>query len=335
MLFSVLIPVYNAEKYLRDCLDSVLNQTEKDFEIIIIDDGSNDHSAEICDQYQTDFVNLIRVRHTKNSGQISARNFLIELARGDYLVHLDADDYLRPDALARLKETIEEHNADLIIYGIHRIGVDGKETDQLLANGKTVYEGDGKSEIYKTMCRRDILNNYVTKIASRELVLACDKYEHLPQVMIGEDLLQSLPLVTKARKIVYLGEALYCYRKNSTSMTATSGPKRYKSEFVVYRELLRYSKLWGVADEVHEDILKRYASMCIDTLIVSSRYGENPKDFFDEISKDPLFQDSSMVFGEFPLWKRLLGIAALKGYYRTFNAIQNMVHKLSKMRRHR
>ena len=177
------------------------------------------------------------------------------------------------------------------------------------------------------------MNNYVTKVASIELATSCETYEDVSQVRIGEDLLQSLPLVTKAEKIVYIGKPLYYYRKNNASMTATSGINRYDSERVVFRELIRYASLWGIISSVYRDILKRYASMCIDTLITSVRKGNNDESFFNTVSRDELFIASQTVFAEFPLWKRLLGRYIVKGKQKRFILVQCLVLQLSQIKK--
>ena len=93
---SVIIPVYNVEQYLNRCIDSVLNQTYKDFEIILVDDGSTDKSGEICDVY-AEKDSRITVIHKENGGLSDARNFGIDAARGDFLTFLDSDDYFHPE----------------------------------------------------------------------------------------------------------------------------------------------------------------------------------------------------------------------------------------------
>lgn len=101
MRFSVVVPVYRTEEYIRECVDSILNQTYKDFELILVDDGSPDRCPEICDQYVA-LDNRIRVIHKPNGGLSEARNFGIQAAKGDYLVFVDSDDALMPDALEHI-----------------------------------------------------------------------------------------------------------------------------------------------------------------------------------------------------------------------------------------
>ena len=94
MLFSIVIPIYNVEKYLKECIDSFLNQDFDDYEIILVNDGSNDKSGEICDQYALQYP-FIHAIHQENGGQAKARNVGTVKACGDYVVYIDSDDYIR------------------------------------------------------------------------------------------------------------------------------------------------------------------------------------------------------------------------------------------------
>lgn len=123
---SVVIPVYNVEEYLRRCVDSVLSQTLSDLEIILVDDGSPDHSPAICDEYaQADA--RIRVIHKTNGGLASARNAGMRIAQGAYLFFLDSDDWLEPDGLASLYAVAREYRVDFVRYRAIRTGWPGLE----------------------------------------------------------------------------------------------------------------------------------------------------------------------------------------------------------------
>jgi len=106
--FSVIVPVYNVCDYINACLNSVLSQTFRDFELILIDDGSNDGSEQICDNYASEYDNIIIV-HKENGGQSSARNLGVELARGEYFVFVDSDDYIAANTLEMFEDKIKKH----------------------------------------------------------------------------------------------------------------------------------------------------------------------------------------------------------------------------------
>lgn len=117
MLFSVIIPIYNVEKYLRECLDSVARQTFPDFEAILVDDGSPDGSAAICDEYAAR-DSRFTVIHKKNGGLVSARKAGIICAGGEYIVNLDGDDRLRTDMLENAKKIIDAHHPDVLSFAV-------------------------------------------------------------------------------------------------------------------------------------------------------------------------------------------------------------------------
>lgn len=114
---SVIIPVYNVRKYLKDCIDSILNQTFRDFEIILVDDGSTDGSSELCDEFKNSYSN-IRVFHKKNGGPSSARNLGIDEAEGDFIAFVDADDELYKDAYETAMNGMEKENIDYVFSGM-------------------------------------------------------------------------------------------------------------------------------------------------------------------------------------------------------------------------
>ena len=111
---SIIVPVYNVEKYLRECLDSILNQTFKDFELILIDDGSKDKSGEICDEYAK-IYNNITVVHQKNQGQAAARNNGVKISEADWIMFVDSDDVIHPDLLQFLYKAAKESNSGMAV----------------------------------------------------------------------------------------------------------------------------------------------------------------------------------------------------------------------------
>lgn len=336
MLFSVLIPVYNVEKYLAECIDSIINQTAQDYEIILVDDGSTDSSGIICDSFCEQYPDLITVKHNKNQGQILTRVDLMKSARGEYLVHLDSDDTLHLDALSMVKKVIEQHHPDMVIYGFQRIGLDGTRTDQIITNESKLYDKSEKEVLYKTMCSTSKLNNYVTKVVRRELALSSEFFLNYSNVKIGEDLLQSLPLMTNAKRIYYLAEPLYCYRKNIGSMTIGGAKNRYESESIVFSEMIRYTKLWGIHDEMFPTIQRRYVSMCLDVLSIGLMNKQCKVEYnrlFHRIAKDKLFVSSKTSIERFPEWKKMLWRMAVAEKHRTFSFTWWVIQNISELKK--
>ena len=136
MLFSVIIPIYNVQKYLKRCIDSVLSQTFDDYELILVDDGSKDDCGTICDDYAKT-NEKIKVIHKQNGGLVSARQAGIQVAAGEYVFHLDGDDAILPDALESAYEIIEKYHPDMVSFSYkHCIdGVVGDTVEDLAEEG--------------------------------------------------------------------------------------------------------------------------------------------------------------------------------------------------------
>lgn len=143
-LITVIIPVYNVERYIRQCLDSVINQTYKDLEIILIDDGSEDNSGKICDEYQSR-DSRIKVIHKENGGQAEARNIGLDMMQGEYVAFVDSDDFIELDMYENMYLQIKRNNADCVVCGYNKC-VEEKIQGYKLKNNVTT----GKK----------ILNNY-------------------------------------------------------------------------------------------------------------------------------------------------------------------------------
>lgn len=122
--FSIVVPVYNVKNYLNKCLDSILDQTYKNFEVIIVDDGSTDDSGKICDQYDK-IDDRIKVFHKKNGGLSDARNYGVKYITGDYLLFIDSDDYIENKLLEKLSDCLKKAKVDLIRFGLNVVDENG------------------------------------------------------------------------------------------------------------------------------------------------------------------------------------------------------------------
>ena len=129
--FSIIVPVYNVEQYLKDCIESILKQSFENYEILLIDDGSTDRSGLICDEYVSS-DSKITAFHKENGGLSDARNYGIKRAQGEYLVFIDSDDYIEPDALDKFNKQLEElNNPDVLITHIQKILIDSNIVKQM------------------------------------------------------------------------------------------------------------------------------------------------------------------------------------------------------------
>ena len=214
--FSILVPVYNGEKYINECIDSILNQTYKNFELIIVDDGSTDNSGVICDEYaQKD--SRIRVIHQENKGRYAARISCLNNVKGEYVFFVDADDYIALDCLEKINAQIENTSADVVIF------------DYMMENSLSKYEyisifpqyTDGcffsakdKGEIYLQFFSTNTLNTLWHKVFKASLLNVSELDIDCGVFQIGEDAVLSAPIYKNAENVLYFKFAPYYYRRN-------------------------------------------------------------------------------------------------------------------------
>lgn len=249
MKFSVIVPVYNVEAFLPQCLDSIVNQTCQNFEILLIDDGSTDRSGQICDAYARKYPAQVTVFHQANSGCNRARVKGLRRASGEICVFVDADDMLRKDALERIGETFEKNGCDLVLYGASDDENFSHSHKALPFADGQCFEGESKNALYRLMATTGKLNTLWIKAAKKALFDSfLPDYNTSLDIPYGEDLYLSLPLMTCAEKITYLGENLYFYRIREDSAVHSFHPALHRSMKIVRLELERYIAIWGIRD---------------------------------------------------------------------------------------
>ena len=255
MRFSILVPVYNAEKYLPAAVDSVRAQRVFDWELVLVNDGSTDACPALCDRYRKEDPDRVRVIHQKNGGLLSARRAGIAAARGDYCLFLDADDVLTPTCLETLSAALSAHDfPDIVIYNLFNMsnaGEPGAARKPVFPHGR-LFVGAEKREIYRELIRTTYLNPLVLKLIRREIIQS-DPTDYTPFFAnsYGEDILQSLYPLTAAETVLYLSDALYGYRLSDISMIHSFSPasldKRFNEPLIC--EVERYMEKWGLDDE--------------------------------------------------------------------------------------
>lgn len=290
MKFSVLTPVYNVEKYIVECIESVINQTYSDFEFILVDDGSPDKSPQICDEYaQKD--SRIKVIHKENGGLISARRAAIAAASGEYCVFLDSDDYLDRVALEVINKKIEETSCDCVCYGFNRVNDQGSvlwrsnDTEEKIVNEK--------GELYKIIFTNHAFNSLGRKAVRRELLSAdFSKYYH---VSMGEDLLQSIEILKNSKSVAFITENLYNYRINLSSITRTVSINNYIDDFTVRAsvlDFLRNENVWSESDyqEYKDYCLKLFAIEIMRVAGFDAKRSQK-KQIFSKIREQEYYKD--------------------------------------------
>lgn len=234
-LISIVVPVYNVERYLRKCVDSLVNQSYLEIEILLIDDGSTDMSGEICDQLES-IDSRIKVFHKENGGLMSAWKYGVLRATGDYVGFVDSDDWIDSDMYERLLKCIRNTKADVAICGLVKEFEDGSptENERILLNKECYTESDVANEILPilicsgTYPTRGVSPNRVTKLYSKSLILSVLNY--CPDnVSIGEDLVSTFAVMSKKPRVgVVYNYFPYHYRINNASMIASFSKIKYE-----------------------------------------------------------------------------------------------------------
>lgn len=288
--FSVHIPVYNVEKYLTECVNSVLNQSFENFEIILVDDGSPDNSGRICDSF-TD--SRIRVYHNENHGVLYSRYFAVMQAKGEYSVFIDSDDYVDSDFLENLDKIFNDENCDIVSFSYKRIFADRVEKPKLPWNEKKVFCGEEADVYRKELLFNMFLNPICTK-AIRTSLLKSDNtgFEKL-NAKTGEDLLESLYPVFNAKKIVFVPDCWYSYRQNGESVTHSVNPERHKSIIAVREQAYKYfEKSSFFSDENRRRYSNNFVSSmlgCVKLVGASELDYSVKKQSFESISEDEFY----------------------------------------------
>lgn len=221
MKFSVIVPVYNVEKYLHKCVDSILDQNFKDFELILVDDGSTDNSPQICDEYEKK-DDRVKVIHKENGGASSARNVGITEAKGDYLLFIDSDDYWHTNlTLDKILKLIDKYQADIVQFGASELF----QMDNVLHLGKQrnldKFNGLNTKEIISDLVSIEQLSiSASTMSISRKFVVNNNLF--FKEGIKTEDLEWAIRLFSCLPKWCFSNEHLYIYRmQREGSVTAT------------------------------------------------------------------------------------------------------------------
>ena len=232
---TVIVPVYNTEKYLYRCIDSILAQTFTNFELLLIDDGSNDASGQICDEYTTK-DNRVRVFHKKNGGVSSARNLGLDNAIGKYIMFVDSDDYMMPGMLEVMLSALESKKADLVVCGTMETG-----GGYWRPVADVDYSINQLNDHFVTLLHTELLSPPWNKILKKKII---GNIRFSEDISFGEDLLFNIQYLKKCETISFIKEAPFYHEKeNENSLVVKFNRNR----------LLDIEKVWVVVERFSED----------------------------------------------------------------------------------
>lgn len=244
ILVSIILPIYNVEKYLNRCMDSLLNQTLKDIEIIMVDDGSPDNCPKMCDEYAKK-DNRVKVVHKENGGLGYARNSGLDVATGEYVAFVDSDDYVDSSMYETLWNEACASNADVVFCGFKTEQRNGIWKDSDEVSSRTEWKNE---EVRSFMLDMIACAPYVKEerkfqmsvwhsIYRRSIIEDKNIRFHSEREVASEDIPFQVDFLTKAKKVVYLPQTFYFYCLNGTSLTATFKPEKYERFKALYRLL--------------------------------------------------------------------------------------------------
>lgn len=236
-MISVIVPIYNVENYVDKCIKSLLNQSDLDYEIILIDDGSTDSSADIIDKYYS--VDNIRIIHQVNSGVSVARNVGIELSSGDWITFVDGDDFVEPNFISSLQRTIAINNCDMVVFNYKAFFNENNVFScRMLPYSKNRYISEEKDFCQKRMISQYYLGGDNETVVSsgttwckliKKDIIVNNNIKFKPGLIKAQDTVFWLNVTEKASKIFFLNENLYNYR---LSINSISSGKKYLSNSV-------------------------------------------------------------------------------------------------------
>ena len=313
MRFSILIPVYNAEKYLSACMASILPQVSPEDEIVLCDDSSTDGSLAICKEFAARYPDTIRIiTHEKNEGLLMTRRHLFSASTGDYLFCVDADDELEENALSALNDAIHISNADMIVFNavcIHMNQTKEVFKPQLKANHR--YAEADKSDVFQALFQNSYLNSLCTKVFKRGILDDSVDYTPWKDLTMGEDLFQSYPLFDRASSIYYLDQTIYKYIKREGSMTNSGYSGLYRCRCILWPREDQYLASWIPGREA---LAKCYRKRCNEiinyakTLAMNQRYSAFHREM-KQIRQDGFFSvawNKTSAMGRYHLYGTLL-----------------------------
>lgn len=308
-LISVIVPVYNVEKYLEKCLESIINQTYKKIEVILINDGSIDLSPQICDDYQKK-DNRIKVIHKLNEGPSEARNTGLNVAKGEYIAFIDSDDYIDESYLNTLFKLLDNTNSDISCCSFfsniklkHKITI--KQLNALKAISYMLQDKVVAPSAWGKLFKKEIFNNL-----------------RFPKDKIFEDFFTAPQFFSKAGKIVITSEQLYCYRVNPGGIMRSKFDSKYLDIIEMHDEVRIFIKNHYDDQNILKLVDVRKTRFCISILnkyVISNYHDESSKNKLLKEIKNNFF---NYFFKGYGFKERAIGLLYIINYNLTSKIIK-------------
>ena len=257
MKFSVIVPIYKVEPYLRQCVDSVLAQTYGDFELILVDDGSPDGCPAICDEYAVKDAR-VKVIHKSNGGIVSARQAGLQAAQGEYIAPVDGDDWVAPDFLEQAAHILNKYDVDMVCFGYTQMNINGRLNRRHDPVPEGFYDREKKEkELWPKLLMapdgKSVLHYLWGKVYRKKLIEQNQLQVDL-EIVLAEDAICQIMNYQAASTVYICHSPVYFYRRNDASITQSFSEKWMSSIVLVVRFL---NKVEGIPK--FEEQVDRYA----------------------------------------------------------------------------
>lgn len=302
---SVIVPVYNVEKFIDKCLNSLVNQTLKEIEIIVVNDGSPDNSQKIIDKYVKKYPDKIKSYIKENGGQGSARNYGLEKANGEYIGYVDSDDFVEKDMYKKLYNKAKENNYDIVVCGNYNVSEDyqNKNIDTFINNYNTDLENIffGKMAVWNKIYKRDILIK--------------NKLEFKEKVWY-EDLAFTLKAIMNSNTFAFIDEPLYDYLIREGSTMNNSNVQRNLEILDAFNDILSY-----IQHNKKEEYFSKIEFLAIDHIYISAIVRVLKAEADDKVKRETINKLIDYMNKKFPNYKN-------NKYINTLSKNRKIIYKL-------
>lgn len=313
-LFSIIIPAYNVEKYLSECFDSVLNQNYDNYEVIIVDDGSTDSSSQICDDYSSKYEKF-RVIHKKNEGLVCARQDGVTIAKGEYIICLDGDDWLHQNILEIFNDIITKHNPDIICTSYYiSDGIINKNCYFPIESG-FYNRKDIENKIFPWLIEANDASYFPPSVWAKcfkktiyyKQQTAVDK-----NIKIGEDMACTRPCIYNSNSLFIVKEPYYYYRYNPSSMTKEKKAFNWDGPEMIALHQKKQIDLnsFNFQEQQYRFIVHNFFIVAVSQFNRKEPYRIIKKDIINHLSR--AYIKEAILHAEFSSLKGILALFSLK-----------------------
>lgn len=302
---SIIVPVYGVEKYIDKCLNSLVKQSLKEIEIIVVNDGTKDNSQKIIDKYVKKYPDKIKSYIKENGGQGSARNYGLKKATGEYIGYVDSDDFVEKDMYKKLYNKAKENNYDIVVCGNYNVSEDyqNKNIDAFINNYNTDLENIffGKMAVWNKIYKRDILIK--------------NKLEFKEKVWY-EDLAFTLKAIMNSNTFAFIDEPLYDYLIREGSTMNNSNVKRNLEILDAFNDILSY-----IQHNKKEEYFSKIEFLAIDHIYISAIVRVLKAEADDKVKRETINKLIDYMNKKFPNYKN-------NKYINTLSKNRKIIYKL-------